>query len=143
MRLTTLSRPQQLHKPQLGIVVAVWQNGCCDIQLLISAAAAPVTAMVPVVSVAIASVGTNAYHAHAIHTAQPIHSASMEQLACGALVLCRLRNILFRTAGGTVTRQNSATCVHLVELRFPQELGVWIATNATLMCVRPAHVPLP
>ena len=52
--------PQQLHKPQLGIVVAVWQNGCCDIQLLISAAAAPVTAMVPVASVAIASVGTNA-----------------------------------------------------------------------------------
>ena len=41
-------------------MVAVWQNGCCDIQLLISAAAAPVIAMVPVASVAIASVGTNA-----------------------------------------------------------------------------------
>ena len=29
-----VSYPQQLEKPQLGIVLAVWQNGCCDVQLL-------------------------------------------------------------------------------------------------------------
>ena len=40
--------PQQLYKPQLGIVVAVWQNGCCDIQLLsatLPAVATPVAVM--------------------------------------------------------------------------------------------------
>ena len=62
-----VTHPQQLQQPRLGMVLAVWQNGCCDIQLL-SVTSPAIATPVAVMATSTALVPVNSACSHAVAT---------------------------------------------------------------------------
>ena len=62
-----VTHSQQLQQPRLGMVLAVWQNGCCDIQLL-SVTSPAIATPVAVMATSTALVPVNSACSHAVAT---------------------------------------------------------------------------